>query len=83
LLEALSAITAKHPDGPEPPPLARLRYQGLNDSGPKTRPSELFHRNCWISFERVEGSLAMLANYIGPHEIMWAADYPHKDGFFP
>jgi hypothetical protein len=24
-----------------------------------------------------------LANYIGPHKIMWATDYPHSDGFFP
>jgi uncharacterized protein len=57
--------------------------QGFNDSGLKTRPSELFRRNCWISFEPVEGSLSVLANYIGPHKIMWATDYPHSDGFFP
>ena len=30
--------------------------KGFNDSGLKTRPSELFRRNCWISFEPVEGS---------------------------
>ena len=24
--------------------------QGFNESAPKTRPSELFQRNCWISF---------------------------------
>jgi uncharacterized protein len=57
--------------------------QGFNDSGLKTRPSELFRRNCWISFEPVEGSLKVLADYIGPHRIMWATDYPHPDGFFP
>ena len=57
--------------------------QGFNDSGLKTRPSELFQRNCWISFEPVEGSLKVLADYIGPHKIMWATDYPHRDGFFP
>ena len=57
--------------------------QGFNDSGLKTRPSELFKRNCWISFEPVEGSLHVLADYIGPHKIMWATDYPHPDGFFP
>ena len=57
--------------------------QGFNDSGLKTRPSELFQRNCWISFEPVEGSLNVLADYIGPHKIMWATDYPHRDGFFP
>ena len=57
--------------------------QGFNDSGLTTRPSELFKRNCWISFEPVEGSLNVLADYIGPNKIMWATDYPHRDGFFP
>jgi len=57
--------------------------QGFNDSGLSMRPSELFQRNCWISFEPVEGSLSVLADYIGPHKILWATDYPHPDGFFP
>jgi predicted TIM-barrel fold metal-dependent hydrolase len=57
--------------------------QGFNDSGLSMRPSELFQRNCWISFEPVEGSLNVLADYIGPHKILWATDYPHPDGFFP
>ncbi len=57
--------------------------QFFNDSGLKTRPSELFQRNCWISFEPVETSLQVLADFIGPKKIMWATDYPHPDGFFP
>lgn len=57
--------------------------QGMNDSGLKMRPSEIFQRNCWISFEPVENSLKVLAEYIGPHKILWATDYPHRDGFFP
>jgi hypothetical protein len=57
--------------------------QGFNDSGLTMRPSELFQRNCWISFEPVERSLDVLAAYIGPHKILWATDYPHADGFFP
>src|SRR2546422_1007089 len=57
--------------------------QGFNDSGLSMRPSELFQRNCWISFEPVEGCLSVLADYIGPHKILWATDYPHPDGFFP
>src|SRR5581483_5861187 len=57
--------------------------KGFNDSGLKTRPSELFQRNCWISFEPVEGSIKVLADYIGGHKILWATDYPHPDGFFP
>jgi predicted TIM-barrel fold metal-dependent hydrolase len=57
--------------------------KGFNDSGLSMRPSELFQRNCWISFEPVEKSLGVLADYIGPHKILWATDYPHPDGFFP
>ena len=49
--------------------------KGFNDTAPKMRPSELFQRNCWISFEPVENSIAVLADYIGPHKIMWATDY--------
>ena len=57
--------------------------QGFNDSGLKTRPSELFQRNCWIAFEPVETCLKPLAEFIGPEKILWATDYPHPDGFFP
>ncbi len=57
--------------------------QGFNDFGLTMRPSEIFQRNCWISFEPVEGSIKVLADYIGPHKILWATDYPHPDGFFP
>ncbi len=57
--------------------------QGFNDSGLKTPPSEIFKKQCWISFEPVEGCLHALADYIGGNKIMWATDYPHPDGFFP
>ena len=57
--------------------------KGFNEFAPSMRPSELFERNCWISFEPVENSIGVLADYIGPHKIMWATDYPHQDGFFP
>jgi predicted TIM-barrel fold metal-dependent hydrolase len=57
--------------------------KGFNDSGLKMRPGDLFRRNCWISFEPVEGSIGVLADYIGPGKILWATDYPHRDGFFP
>src|SRR5277367_778120 len=40
--------------------------QGFNDSGLKTRPSEIFKKQCWISFEPVEGCLHALADYVGP-----------------
>jgi hypothetical protein len=43
----------------------------------------LFRRNCWISAEPVEGSCSVLSDYIGPHKIMSATDYPQPSGFFP
>jgi len=55
---------------------------GMNDTRLSTRPSELFHRQCFISFEPVEGSLKYLADYIGSDNILWATDYPHLDGFW-
>ncbi len=57
--------------------------KGFSETAPSMRPSELFERNCWISFEPVENSIGVLADYIGPHKVMWATDYPHQDGFFP
>jgi predicted TIM-barrel fold metal-dependent hydrolase len=55
--------------------------KGMNDTGLTTRPSEIFRRQCYISFEPVEGSLVHLADYLGPENILWATDYPHQDGF--
>jgi predicted TIM-barrel fold metal-dependent hydrolase len=55
--------------------------KGMNDTKLSMRPSELFHRQCFISFEPVEGSLKYLADYIGSENILWATDYPHLDGF--
>ena len=54
---------------------------GMNDTGLKTCPSEIFRRQCFISFEPVEGALRHLADYLGSENILWATDYPHFDGF--
>ncbi|MGH8011354.1 MAG: amidohydrolase family protein [Candidatus Binataceae bacterium] len=56
--------------------------KGMNDTGLSTRPSEIFRRQCFISFEPVEKSLTVLADYIGSENILWATDYPHFDGFW-
>ena len=40
-------------------------------------------RTTWEQRLHLENSIAVLADYIGPHKIMWATDYPHQDGFFP
>jgi len=53
----------------------------MNDTGLRSLPSEYFQRQCWISFEPVEGCLRALADYIGPEKVLWATDYPHLDGF--
>ena len=55
----------------------------FNDSSLTMPPSEYFKRQCWISYEPVEGNLTHLVDYIGPHKVLWATDYPHPDGFFP
>jgi predicted TIM-barrel fold metal-dependent hydrolase len=55
--------------------------RGLNDTGLSMRPSDLFRRQCFISFEPIEGTLPLLADYIGRDNILWATDYPHSDGF--
>jgi uncharacterized protein len=54
---------------------------GMNDTGLSMRPSDIFRRQCFISFEPVERSLPLLADYIGADNILWATDYPHLDGF--
>ncbi len=56
--------------------------KGMNDTDLSTRPSEIFRRQCFISFEPVERSLTLLADYLGPENILWATDYPHFDGFW-
>lgn len=55
----------------------------FNDSPLTMLPSEYFKRQCWISYEPVEGNLTHLVDYVGPNKILWATDYPHPDGFFP
>jgi predicted TIM-barrel fold metal-dependent hydrolase len=54
---------------------------------PKLRlaPSEYFRRQCWISFDPDESTLAFTANspLCGADRIIWASDYPHPDARFP
>jgi predicted TIM-barrel fold metal-dependent hydrolase len=54
---------------------------GFNDTKLTMRPSKIFRRQCFISFEPTETSLKLLAEHIGPDHILWATDYPHPDGF--
>jgi predicted TIM-barrel fold metal-dependent hydrolase len=51
----------------------------------QSRPSEVFKRQCYISFDPDEEALAYTANskYVGADRIVWASDYPHPDAKIP
>ncbi len=49
----------------------------------KTKPSEYFRRQCYVSFEPDEDHLGHLIEAIGPGRILFASDYPHWDAKFP
>jgi predicted TIM-barrel fold metal-dependent hydrolase len=49
------------------------------------KPSEYFRRQCYISFDPDESTLAFTARHplVGADRIIWASDYPHPDAKFP
>jgi predicted TIM-barrel fold metal-dependent hydrolase len=51
----------------------------------KMPPSAYFRRQCYISFDPDESTLAFTANHplVGADRIIWASDYPHPDAKFP
>ena len=49
----------------------------------KTLPSELFARQCMVSFDPDEVTLAFTAEHLGADKILWASDYPHPDAKIP
>jgi predicted TIM-barrel fold metal-dependent hydrolase len=52
----------------------------LGDSVPlKHKPSEYFRRQCWISGDPDEKSLALIVDHVGNDRFFWATDYPHFD----
>ena len=55
--------------------------KGMNDMQLSARPSDIFKRQCFIAFEPVEKTLALVAEHIGRTNVLWASDYPHGDGF--
>lgn len=48
-------------------------------------PSAIFRRQCWISFDPDESTLAFTARspLVGADRIVWASDFPHPDAKFP
>ena len=51
----------------------------------RMKPSDYFKRQCWISFDADESTLAFTARsaLCGADRIIWASDYPHPDAKFP
>jgi len=51
----------------------------------KMKPSEYFRRQCWISFDPDESTIAFTARspLVGVDRIIWASDYPHPDAKIP
>jgi predicted TIM-barrel fold metal-dependent hydrolase len=51
----------------------------------KMKPSEYFRRQCWISFDPDESTIAFTARspLVGADRIIWASDYPHPDAKIP
>jgi uncharacterized protein len=51
----------------------------------KMEPSAYFRRQCWISFDPDESTLAFTAKspLCGADRIVWASDYPHPDAKYP
>ena len=56
--------------------------QKLVHEGMDAKPSEVFHRQCYVNFwYEVVG--AEMRHYIGIDNIMWESDYPHPTGTWP
>jgi predicted TIM-barrel fold metal-dependent hydrolase len=49
----------------------------------KSSPTEMFKRQCYISFDPDEYGLPFTAQYVGADRILWASDYPHPDAKIP
>jgi predicted TIM-barrel fold metal-dependent hydrolase len=59
----------------------QFRVFGSRDQ--RSLPSELFARQCVISFDPDEVALAFTAEHLGADKILWASDYPHPDAKIP
>ncbi len=91
----LGGICERHPDlrvaflegtgGWIVPMLQRFDHQFeiFGSSDQKTMPSEVFARQCMVSFDPDEVALAFTAEHLGADKILWASDYPHPDAKIP
>ena len=65
--------------------LERFDHQFKIFGSPDQRslPTELFARQCVISFDPDEVTLAFTAEHLGADKVLWASDYPHPDAKIP
>ena len=48
----------------------------------ETKPSELFRRQIWATFQEDYVTMALIP-FFGDGHLLWASDYPHPDGVWP
>jgi len=48
----------------------------------ETKPSELFRRQIWATFQEDYVTMALIP-FFGEGHLLWASDYPHPDGVWP
>jgi uncharacterized protein len=48
----------------------------------ETRPSELFKRQIWATFQEDYAAMALIP-FFGEGHLLWASDYPHPDSVWP
>ena len=61
---------------------ARSTCPKAQDYQLKAKPSEIFRRQVYATFEEEPLGPALLP-LLGPDNFMWASDYPHPDSTFP
>jgi predicted TIM-barrel fold metal-dependent hydrolase len=47
------------------------------------KPSEYFHRNCYLSVEADEESVKYYVDAYGDENLVFSTDYPHADSKYP
>ncbi|HEV2336384.1 MAG TPA: amidohydrolase family protein [Stellaceae bacterium] len=48
----------------------------------ETKPSELFKRQIWATFQEDYAAMSLIP-FFGAGHLLWASDYPHPDGVWP
>jgi predicted TIM-barrel fold metal-dependent hydrolase len=48
----------------------------------ETKPSELFKRQIWATFQEDYAAMSLIP-FFGEGHLLWASDYPHPDGVWP